>query len=116
MAGKPLQTGGIQDAPAFCAFLCRVPGSLVNRDRSGTQDFLSGKLSRYIYNYLSLDRVQDPDQVIRLFANDIAMQGPDKDGKLPFGSIIVGEIYKARLDSEGEVITCLLYTSPSPRD
>ena len=59
-------------------------------------------------NYLSLDRVQDPDQVIRLFANDIAMQGPDKDGKLPFGSIIVGEIYKARLDSEGEIITSSL--------
>ena len=56
-------------------------------------------------NYLSLDRLQDPDQIIRLFANDIAMQGPGEDGKLPFGSIVVGEIYKARLDSEGAVIT-----------
>jgi len=59
-------------------------------------------------NYLSLDRLQDPDQIIRLFANDIAMQGPGDDGKLPYGSILVGEIYKARLDSEGEVITSSL--------
>ena len=59
-------------------------------------------------NYLSLDRVQNPDQVIRLFANDIAIQGPDKDGKLPFGSIVVAEIFKAKLDSEGEVITSSL--------
>jgi len=59
-------------------------------------------------NYLSLDRVQNPDQVIRLFANDIAMQGPDVDGKLPFGSILIAEIFNARLDSDNEVITSSL--------
>ena len=56
-------------------------------------------------NYLSLDRLQHPDEIIRLFANDIAMQGPGDDGKLPFGSVLLAEIYKAKLDSEGEVIT-----------
>ncbi|MEM9292400.1 MAG: cytochrome P460 family protein [Acidobacteriota bacterium] len=55
-------------------------------------------------NYLSLDRVQNPDQIIRLFANDIAMQGPDEDGLLPFGSILVAEVYKAKLDDSGEVL------------
>ncbi len=55
-------------------------------------------------NYLSLDRVQNHDQIIRLFANEPAMQGPDADGKLPFGSILVGEVYKAKLDSDGEVM------------
>jgi len=59
-------------------------------------------------NYLSLDRTQDPDQVIRLFANDIAMQGPGDDGKLPYGSIIVGEVYKAKLDADGKVMTSSL--------
>ncbi|OED36423.1 hypothetical protein AB833_27825 [Chromatiales bacterium (ex Bugula neritina AB1)] len=59
-------------------------------------------------NYLSLDRTQNPDQVIRLFANDIAMQGPGEDGKLPYGSILVAEVYKARLDSEGAVVTSSL--------
>ena len=59
-------------------------------------------------NYLSLDRVQNPDQVIRLFANDIAMQGPGEDGKLPYGSILIGEIFQAKLDSDGAVITSSL--------
>ncbi|MEM7395638.1 MAG: cytochrome P460 family protein [Verrucomicrobiota bacterium] len=55
-------------------------------------------------NYLSLDRVQNPDQIIRLFANDTAMQGPGDDGKLPFGSVLVGEVYKAKKDQEGKVL------------
>ena len=59
-------------------------------------------------NYLSLDRTQNPDQVIRLFANDIAMQGPGKDGKLPYGSILVAEVYKAKLDTENNVVTSSL--------
>jgi len=54
-------------------------------------------------NYLSLDRVQNPDQVIRLFANDLALSGPDDEGRLPFGSVIVGEVYKAKLDETGAV-------------
>ncbi len=59
-------------------------------------------------NYLSLDRVQNPDQVIRLFGNDKALEGPDDDGKLPYGSVIVAEIYKAQKDADGEVITSSL--------
>ena len=55
-------------------------------------------------NYLSLDRIQNPDQVIHLFANDIAMQGPGEDGKLPYSSIIVAEVYKAKKDAEGNPI------------
>jgi len=59
-------------------------------------------------NYLSLDRIQNPDQIIRLFANDIAMQGPGEDGKLPFGSVLVAEVYKAKLDAGGKVVTSSL--------
>jgi len=59
-------------------------------------------------NYLSLDRTQNPDQIIRLFANDLAMQGPGADGKLPYGSVLVAEIYKARADAEGNVLTSTL--------
>lgn len=59
-------------------------------------------------NYLSLDRVQDPDQIIRLYANDIALQGPDENGLLSFGSVIVGEVYKAKLDENGEVMVSSL--------
>lgn len=55
-------------------------------------------------NYLSLDRTQNPDQTIRLFANDVAMQGPGEDGKLPYGSILVAEVYKAKLAEDGTAI------------
>lgn len=55
-------------------------------------------------NYLSLDRVQNPDQVIRLYANSVALKGPDADGKFPYGSILVAEIYKALKDADGKVV------------
>ena len=55
-------------------------------------------------NYLSLDRTQNDDQIIRLFANDKAMQGPDAEGKLPYGSVLVAEIYKAKKDADGAVV------------
>ncbi len=44
-------------------------------------------------NYLSLDRVQNPDQIIRLFANDQALSAGSKGSELPYGSVLVGEIY-----------------------
>ncbi len=59
-------------------------------------------------NYLSLDRTGNDNQVIRLFANDIAAAGPSKDGGLPNGSILVGEIYKAKLNDKGEVAESVL--------
>ncbi len=55
-------------------------------------------------NYLSLDRTQNDDQIMRLFANDIAMKGLRETGTFPDGSIIVGEVYKAKKDKDGEVI------------
>lgn len=59
-------------------------------------------------NYLSLDRTQNPDQIIRLFGNEIAMQGPGEDGKLPYGSVLVAEIYKAKKNEDGSVKTSAL--------
>ncbi len=59
-------------------------------------------------NYLSLDRTQNPDQVIRLFANDTALAGPGADGKLAYGSVLVAEIYKALKDDEDNVVTSSL--------
>lgn len=59
-------------------------------------------------NYLSLDRTQNPDQVIRLFGNDKALAGAGADGALPHGSVLVAEIYAARKDAEGNVVTSAL--------
>ncbi|MGS2722231.1 cytochrome P460 family protein [Porticoccus sp. GXU_MW_L64] len=53
--------------------------------------------------YLSLDRVQNPDQVMRIYANDIAMQGTDENGLLANGSVVIGEVYSAKKNSDGTV-------------
>ncbi|NKB18964.1 MAG: hypothetical protein GKS01_00325 [Alphaproteobacteria bacterium] len=55
-------------------------------------------------NYLNIDRTQEDDQVIHMFANDIAMKGMKKAGKYRNGSILIGEVYKAKRDKKGEVI------------
>ena len=55
-------------------------------------------------NYLSLDRVQNGDQIIRLFANNIALESAKEGAALADGSVLVGEIYAAKRDSEGQVV------------
>lgn len=55
-------------------------------------------------NYLSLDRVQNADQIIRLYANDIALKGVRENGEFPDGSILIGEVYKAVKDADGNVM------------
>lgn len=59
-------------------------------------------------NYLSLDRVQNEDQIIRLFANDVAIEAARQGRELPNGSVIVGEIYKAKTDQDDKVVTSTL--------
>ncbi|MCH9808158.1 MAG: cytochrome P460 family protein [Alphaproteobacteria bacterium] len=60
-------------------------------------------------NYLSLDRIGDnKTQIIRLFANKVAQAGPGEKGALPDGSVLVGEIYKAEVDEDGEAKTSVL--------
>ncbi|MBX2806244.1 MAG: cytochrome P460 family protein [Hyphomicrobiales bacterium] len=55
-------------------------------------------------NYLISDRLLQEDQVISLFANDIARNGAKTNGKLPYGSILIGEIYKVQKDANGNVV------------
>lgn len=59
-------------------------------------------------NYLSLDRTQNDDQVIRLFAPKSALDAAKKGGELPYGTVLVAEIYKAKKDDKGEVIESVL--------
>lgn len=54
--------------------------------------------------YLSLDRTQSPDQFIRLYANDIALKGRDKNGQFDQGAKIIAEIYSVKKDEKGTVI------------
>lgn len=59
-------------------------------------------------NYLSLDRTQNADQIMRLYANDIAGKGVRENGEFPDGSILIGEVYKAVKDQDGKVIESAL--------
>lgn len=72
-------------------------------DKPGEIKFPEGYSANFT-NYLSLDRTQNDDQIIRLFANDIAIKGLRETGAFPDGSVLVGEIYKARKNAAGEVI------------
>jgi hypothetical protein len=55
-------------------------------------------------NYMISDRLGQEDQVISLFANDTARKGVQANGKLPYGSVLIGEIYQAKADADGHVI------------
>lgn len=55
-------------------------------------------------NYLIADRQGQEDQVISMFANEVARDGARAEGKLPFGSILIGEIYAAKKNADGTVI------------
>lgn len=59
-------------------------------------------------NYLNLDRTQEEAQIIHLFANKLAHDGVKATGEFPDGSVLVGEVYKAKKDADGEVIESVL--------
>lgn len=52
-------------------------------------------------NYFTGDR-QNEEQVISLWANDIAVKGARSDGKVPYGAVLLGEITPAVTDADGE--------------
>ncbi len=52
-------------------------------------------------NYFTGDR-QNGTQIISVYANDVALNGARADGKLPYGSILVGELTPAVTDADGE--------------
>jgi len=54
--------------------------------------------------YLEVNR-QNGTQVMRVYGNDIAMQGPGEDGRLADGAVLIGEVYPALTDDDDNVIT-----------
>ncbi len=56
-------------------------------------------------NYLISDRLGQDDQVMSMFANGIARDGARTDGRLPYGSVLIGEVYGAKKDADGAVVT-----------
>jgi len=58
-------------------------------------------------NYFTGDR-QNGKQIISLYANDIAVKGAQETGKIPYGSIIVGELVPAITDADDEPVESAL--------
>ncbi len=54
--------------------------------------------------YMISDRLGQDDQAIVLFANAAARDGARADGKLPYGSVLIGEIYGVETDAAGNVV------------
>ncbi|MEM7545329.1 MAG: cytochrome P460 family protein [Pseudomonadota bacterium] len=52
-------------------------------------------------NYFTGDR-QNREQIISLYANDIAVKGARETGEMPYGSILVGELIPAVKDADGD--------------
>ncbi|GJM02610.1 MAG: hypothetical protein DHS20C08_11110 [Rhodomicrobium sp.] len=81
---------------AFCGkVFAEEPQSKIKFPENYKTDFV---------NYLSLDRTQNDDQIIRLFASEEVLKAVKATGEFPDGAVIVGEIYKAKKDEDGEVI------------
>lgn len=55
-------------------------------------------------NYLITDRLNQEDQVMNFWANDVARKAAQAGQPLPDGSVLVGEVYKAKKDASGAVI------------
>ena len=55
-------------------------------------------------HYFSGDRTANDKQIIRIYANETAIAGMQADGKLPFGSVVVGELYAVQVDEKEQAI------------
>jgi hypothetical protein len=63
-----------------------------------------GDYRQHFTQYFSGNRTANAKQVIRIFANATAIEGKQRDGKLPYGSVIVGELYSVQTDAGGVAI------------
>ena len=63
-----------------------------------------GDYKRTFTHYFSGDRTANDKQIIRIYANDKALAGVQANGKLPFGSVLVGELYAVQLDEKDQPV------------
>lgn len=56
-------------------------------------------------NYMISDRLTKPEQVMSFWGNDIAREAARAGEALPDGSVLIGEIYGAKKDADGNVMT-----------
>ena len=59
-------------------------------------------------HYYSGDRLFAEKQTIKLYANEVARAAAVKGERLPSGSVLVGELFGAKTDADGEIIESTL--------
>ncbi|MGI9507927.1 MAG: cytochrome P460 family protein [Geminicoccaceae bacterium] len=88
---------------AATALLAAVAATPLFAAEDRVLDFPEGYKENFTL-YFTGDRVFEDEQTIKIYGNDIALEGVQKDGKLPDGSVLVAEIYAAMKDGDGEVL------------
>ena len=63
-----------------------------------------GDYKRTFTHYFSGDRTANAKQMIRIYANEAAISGKQADGKLPYGSVLVGELHAVQLDEKEQPV------------
>jgi len=91
---------------ALSGLACGVLVSLATAGERHRIEFPDDYRSKQI-NYVSLDRTQHADQLIRLFASARALEAVAEGRELPEGTKLVAEVYKAKKDENGKVISNL---------
>jgi Cytochrome P460 len=85
---------------AICLLLLPASAALADADLisypEGYQDNFT--------HYATVNRDDERKQVVRIFANDVALTSAKAGGALESGSVIVMEIYKADLDADEQPV------------
>jgi hypothetical protein len=54
--------------------------------------------------YATVNRADERKQVVKIFANDVALASAEDGAPLDSGSVLVMEVYKAKLDADGNPV------------
>lgn len=73
-------------------------GALEDRTLAFPSDYKSA-----FTHYFTGDRVFTEHQTIAIFANEIAVKGAQEGVELPYGSVLVAELYQAAVDETGAI-------------
>lgn len=73
--------------------------------QAGSENVKSpGDYKSNLTHFFSGDRTANDKQIIRIYANETAIAGMQADGKLPFGSVVVGELYTVQVDEKEQAV------------
>lgn len=105
MAGQ-LEDDDIENLAAFFSSLPGATGSAVSELPDAINQTRVSFPAQYAEEFTRYTTIDFPErkQVRHYFANDAALQAAGKGEPLPYGSVLLVEIYKTKLDTGGEPV------------